>query len=90
MKSTEGKRDRNVKTFTHVNLNVEQVEVVDVIDRHTIGQMSLEEHSQLMTISFGSSDKNHGTWSSPCGIDAIAGAASRHLRTPCHRGTEHG
>ena len=28
MKSTEGKRDRNVKTFTHVNLNVEQVEVV--------------------------------------------------------------
>ena len=54
MKSTEGKRDRNVKTFTHVNLNVEQVEVVDVIDRHTIGQMSLEEHSQLMTISFGS------------------------------------
>ena len=54
MKSTEGKRDRNVKTFTHVNLNVEQVEVVDVIDRHTIGQMSFEEHSQLMTISFGS------------------------------------
>ena len=54
MKSTEGKRDRNVKTFTHVNLNVEQVEVVDVIDWHTIGQMSLEEHSQLMTISFGS------------------------------------
>lgn len=54
MKSTEGKRDRNVKTFTHVNLNVEQVEVVDVIDWHTIGQMSLEEHSQLMTIGFGS------------------------------------
>ena len=54
VKPTEGKGDGDVEIFTHVNLDVEQVEVVDVIDRHTIGQMSLEEHSQLMTISFGS------------------------------------
>ena len=54
MNPTERKGDGDVEPLPHVDLDVEQVEVVDVIDRHTIGQVGFEEHSQMTTIGFGS------------------------------------